>query len=52
MKVNGTLDMGKGVSNEGAVNKQSRDCKRSADPDEDVEALLPCLLFDLSDKLL
>jgi hypothetical protein len=42
MKVNGTLAIGRGMSAEGAINKQSRDCRRSADPDEDVEALLPC----------
>lgn len=52
MKVNSTLDMGRGVPGEGAVNKHSRDCRRSADPDEEVEALLPCLLIDVSAKLL
>lgn len=30
------------ISAFGAVNRQPRDCRRSAAPDEDVEARLPC----------
>jgi len=44
MKVNGTRAMGSGVPGLGAVKRQSRDSKRSAEPEEDVEALLPCCM--------
>lgn len=30
------------VSGEGDVNMHPRDCRRSAEPDEDVDARLPC----------
>ncbi len=36
--------MGIGVPGVGATNRQSSDSSRSADPDEDVEARLPCLM--------
>lgn len=42
MNVNGTRGIGMGVPGVGAVNRQPRDCKRSAEPEEDVDALLPC----------
>ena len=33
---------GVGVSGVGAVKRHPSDCSRSADPEEDVEARLPC----------
>ena len=38
----GTRSMGMGVPGVGAVKRQERDWRRSAEPEEDVEALLPC----------
>ena len=42
MKVNGIRSIGMATSGEGAVKRQPKDCRRSAEPDDDVEALLPC----------
>ena len=38
----GTRSMDMGVPGVGAVKRQERDWRRSAEPEEDVEALLPC----------
>ena len=38
----GILGIGIGVPGVGAMKRHSRDSKRSAAPDEDVEARLPC----------
>ena len=38
----GMRGMYKGVSAVGAVKRQSRDSSRSAEPEEEVEARLPC----------
>lgn len=36
--------MGMGVSAAGGTKRQPRDCKRSAEPDEEVDARLPCYI--------
>jgi hypothetical protein len=43
--VKGTRAMGMGVPGVGAVKRQERDWRRSAEPEEEVEALLPCWIF-------
>jgi hypothetical protein len=42
MKENGTRGMGIAMSGVGGVNVQPRDWRRSAAPEEDVDARLPC----------
>lgn len=46
MNVNGILGIGTSVAvDTGGVNMQPRDCRRSAEPEEDVDARLPCYRF-------
>ena len=42
MKVKGMRGIYKGVPDVGAVKRQSKDSSRSAEPEEEVEARLPC----------
>lgn len=42
MNVKGIFGMGTAEIPSGWVNIHPRDCKRSAEPDEDVDARLPC----------
>lgn len=42
MNVNGTRGIGMGIPGDGATKRQSNACRRSAEPDEDVDARLPC----------